>query len=230
MKVLKLEGIRKSYNDLVVLDNINLDIDEGEFVSIMGPSGSGKTTLLNIMGLLDKPDKGKIIIKNKDVTNIYDDNILSYIRGKEIGFVFQHSYLIPVLTALENVLLPSIFIGSPNKDRAKKLLDLVGLKGYYNHYPNQLSGGQQQRVAIARALMNNPSIILADEPTASLDVKTAKTIVNLFKELNDKGHTIVMVTHDPNIAKYSKRIVVLYGGKILSDNASLEEALKLIEQ
>ncbi len=234
MEAIVLRNVWKKYisgnQEFWALKNINLKVKEGEFVCIMGPSGSGKTTLLNLIGALDKPTKGEVIVKGKNVNEL-SERELADLRNKEIGFIFQQHYLIPVLTALENVELPSIIAGKPNKERAKFLLKLVGLEGFENYFPSQLSGGQNQRVAIARALMNNPSIILADEPTASLDVKSAKTVMDLLERIHkEEGKTIVLVTHDPVIAKRAERIVVIKAGQIIAENVSVDEALKLLEE
>jgi len=233
MPIIKLVNVSKKYRsgnqEFYALRDINLAIEEGEFVCIMGPSGSGKTTLLNLIGALDKPTEGKVYIEGIDISTLSDSE-LADLRNKKIGFIFQQHYLIPILTALENVLLPMIFAGKKDVEKAKKLLDLVGMREFYNYYPNQLSGGQNQKVAIARALANDPIIILADEPTASLDIKSAKTVMDILSKLHKQGNTIVLVTHDPSIAKYAERIVVLKAGRILSNDASVEEAIKLLEE
>ncbi|MCD1295436.1 macrolide ABC transporter ATP-binding protein [Methanocella sp. CWC-04] len=221
--IVSLKGVNKSYlmgkHELQVLKNIDLDIMRGEFVSIMGPSGSGKSTLMNLIGLLDRPGSGEIAINGK-VINGLNDVELSLLRGKEIGFIFQSFNLVSRMTALKNVELPMIF---QNIDRAHrieiagKILNDVGLGDRMAHRPSELSGGQRQRVAIARALVNDPAILLADEPTGNLDTKTGEEIMQLFTELNKKGRTIVMVTHDPDVASFSNRIVRLKDGEVIGD-------------
>jgi putative ABC transport system ATP-binding protein len=222
--MIKLKNVTKIYRmgDEIIyaLKDINLKIKEGEFVSIMGPSGSGKSTLLNIIGCLDKPTKGEVYIGNIR-TNDLDDDELTKIRRDKIGFVFQQFNLIPILTALENVELPLIFkyrgamSEEERKRRALECLKMAELdERFASHKPNQLSGGQQQRVAIARALANNPAIILADEPTGALDSKTGEKIMKLLKKLNENGKTIIVVTHDINVAKFGDRIIYLKDGEI----------------
>ncbi|CAB3289691.1 ABC transporter related protein [Methanocaldococcus lauensis] len=207
-------GEAKTY----ALRGIDISINEGEFVAIMGPSGCGKSTLLNILGLLDVPTRGEVYIKGKKTT-LMNENERAIFRRKISGFIFQQFHLIKTLTALENVELPMILDEKDKKyrrKRAKKLLEMVGLAERIYHYPNQLSGGQQQRVAIARALANNPKIIFADEPTGNLDSKSGKIVMDLLKELNEKGITIIMVTHDKDLAKYASRIIKMKDGKIVS--------------
>lgn len=212
-----LLDVKKSYRageiDIEVLRGINLEIKRGDFIAIMGTSGSGKTTLLNIIGCLDRPTSGRYILAGKEVSGLTDEE-LSEIRNRHIGFIFQNFYLLPYATVLENVLLPTMYRSSGTSSDAKEILKLLGLSDRARFKPNQLSGGQQQRVAIARALINNPDLILADEPTGQLDSSTAKEIMNILKELNIRGKTIILVTHDNNIASYAKRIIYMKDGLI----------------
>jgi putative ABC transport system ATP-binding protein len=201
------------------LKGISLDVESGEFVSIMGPSGSGKTTLMNIIGCLDSPTSGQYFLNNKAVDDLSDDE-LAKIRNKEIGFVFQSFHLLARNSALNNVLLPLKYAGTKKEEAyelANKVLKRVGLEDRVNHTPAELSGGQQQRVAIARALVNSPSILFADEPTGNLDTKTGDEVMNLFKELNDNGQTIILITHEDEIAHKSNRIINIKDGLIESD-------------
>ncbi|SJZ65018.1 putative ABC transport system ATP-binding protein [Cetobacterium ceti] len=221
--MIKVENLNKYYingnNKLHALKNINFFIDKGEFVGIMGSSGSGKSTLMNILGCLDHEFQGKYILDNIEINELYDET-LSEIRNKKIGFIFQAFNLLPKLSALENVELPLIYRGIPKEERlllAKEALLKVGLKDRINHKPNELSGGQKQRVAIARALVNNPSIILADEPTGNLDSSSEREIMNLLRELNDQGRTIVIVTHEPEIGRECKRVIKFKDGAIIED-------------
>jgi putative ABC transport system ATP-binding protein len=221
--VIELQDLRKSYylgkQELPVLKGINLTINSNEFVALMGPSGSGKSTLMNIVGCLDTLTSGKYILSGKDVSRL-DDNELAEIRNQEIGFVFQQFNLLPRLSALENVALPLIYAGVPKKERnerAMEMLKKVNLGDRHHHKSNELSGGQIQRVAIARALVNNPSIILADEPTGNLDTKTSAEIMNLLSEIHKLGNTVVLVTHEEDIAAYAKRSVRLRDGLVESD-------------
>jgi putative ABC transport system ATP-binding protein len=220
MKIIQTENIQKIYkmgNQTVnALQSISISIDKGEYVAFMGPSGSGKSTLMNIVGCLDTPTSGTYMLNGKLVSDM-TENELAETRNKEIGFVFQTFNLLPRATALENVALPLIYAGYSKSERnelAMQALENVSLADRYHHRPNELSGGQRQRVAIARALVNNPSILLADEPTGNLDTKTSYDIMNLFQELHDKGHTIIMVTHEDDIAHYSHRIIRLRDGLI----------------
>ncbi len=222
-ELIRLENVWKIYKQdgvkTTALRNVSLSIFEKEFVSILGPSGSGKSTLLHIMGLLDTPEKGRVFFDGIDTSKFSEDK-LAEIRRKRIGFVFQFFYLFPTLTAIENVMLPMIFAGVPRKkreERAFKLLKLVGLEKRATHLPNELSGGERQRVAIARALANNPRIIFADEPTGNLDSKSGKKIMKILHSLNKKGITIVMVTHDPQIAKQTKRKIFIKDGRIVRE-------------
>ncbi|MCC4767680.1 ATP-binding cassette domain-containing protein [Methanosarcina sp. DH1] len=218
--MIQVIDIKKSYIlgdlEVPVLRDINLKVREGEFLAIMGPSGSGKSTLMNLIGFLDRPTEGTIIIKGLDINKLSDKEV-ARLRGLEIGFVFQTFNLIPRLTALENVELPTYAntrSGIDTHERAKELLKLVGLEDRMHHKPGELSGGQSQRVAIARALINDPAILLADEPTGNLDSKTGCEILNIFRKLNEDGRTIVMITHDPEIAGYANRIVLVKDGII----------------
>ena len=199
-----------------ILKDIELDIKEGEYISVLGPSGSGKSTLMNIIGCLDTPTSGRYTLHGREIEELSEME-LADIRSAEIGFIFQNSQLLPRLTAQKNVELPLIYAGaSPRerKRRAREMLEKVGLQDRMEHYPNQLSGGQQQRVAIARALVGNPSILLADEPTGALDQKTGKQVIALFQSLNSEGRTIVMITHDMNIASYAHRVVHIIDGML----------------
>ena len=201
------------------LDDVSFDVKTGEFVAIMGPSGSGKSTLMHMLGALDTPTKGEYILDEENVKNLSDDQ-LAGIRNKKIGFVFQAYNLLPRATALKNVTLPMIYGNLPKENRekkAKELLVLVGLGDRLSNRSNQLSGGQQQRVAIARALAMNPSISLADEPTGNLASVQGEEIMGIFQKLNNQGHTIVMITHEPDIADYAKRVIILRDGKIVDD-------------
>ena len=201
-----------------VLKKITLSIEEGEYLSVLGPSGSGKSTLMNIIGCLDTPTAGQYVLHGREVEDM-DEAELAQLRNREIGFIFQNSQLLPRLTALKNVELPLIYAGVPPRERrrrAKAMLERVGLEDRMDHLPSQLSGGQQQRVAVARALVGNPSLLLADEPTGALDQKTGAQIMTLFQELSDEGRTIIMITHDMNIAAHARRIVRIIDG-VLSD-------------
>ncbi|MDI3518169.1 MAG: putative transport system ATP-binding protein [Caldanaerobacter sp.] len=226
--LIKMRNLTKIYrigqNEVRALDGIDLDIRKGEFVSIVGQSGSGKTTLMNIIGCLDTKTSGEYFLNGIDTSKL-TDNQLADLRCSEIGFVFQNFNLLQRMTALENVELPMIYKGVPAKERrerAEMLLELVGLKDRMKHRPNELSGGQQQRVAIARALANNPRIILADEPTGNLDSKSGNEIMKIITELNERGNTVVVVTHDPNIAAQAKRIVRIKDGRILGNEVKAQ--------
>lgn len=227
--IIHLESIRKSYfigkNELEVLKGIDLDILKNEYVALMGPSGSGKSTLMNILGCLDTPSQGTYILNGKDVSQM-EDNALAEVRNKEIGFVFQQFNLLPRLTALENVALPLVYAGMTKKQRNEKamhVLSLVNLTDRSHHKPNELSGGQSQRVAIARALVNDPAIILADEPTGNLDTKTSYEIMGIFGEIHNNGNTVVLVTHEEDIAGHAHRVVRLRDGVIESDKKKTPE-------
>ena len=207
--------------EIHALRGINLSLEKGEFVAIMGPSGSGKSTLMNILGCLDRPTKGKYFLEGKDISSL-DRNSLAGIRNTKIGFVFQSFNLLSRTTSVENVELPLLYNGTSPKEKiqkAMKALATVGLGGRENHYPNQLSGGQQQRVAIARALVNDPSIILADEPTGNLDTRTSIEVMDIFQSLNEKGITIILITHEKDIAAYAKRNITFRDGRIVRDEA-----------
>ena len=221
--IIHLANLKKNYflskQVIEVLKGVSLDIFRNEYVALMGPSGSGKSTLMNILGCLDTPTSGQYILNGKDVSRT-SDNDLAEVRNKEIGFVFQQFNLLPRLTAAENVALPLVYAGVPKKQRIEKalhVLDKVQLKDRSHHMPNQLSGGQNQRVAIARALVNDPSIILADEPTGNLDSKTSYEIMDIFSQIHASGNTVILVTHEEDIANYAHRIVRLRDGVIESD-------------
>ncbi len=221
--LISIENLRKTYimgdNEVKALQSASLNIYKNEYVALMGPSGSGKSTLMNLLGCLDSPTSGVYSLNGNNVANMVDEE-LAIVRNKEIGFVFQTFNLLPRLSALENVALPLVYAGVPIKarlNRAKDMLAAVGLKERMDHKPNELSGGQRQRVAVARALVNNPSIILADEPTGNLDSKTSYEIMNLFEEIHKLGNTIILVTHEPDIAAHAHRIVKLKDGYIESD-------------
>lgn len=225
-EVIRLNDIRKSYfmgrQELPVLKGINLLISENEYVALMGPSGSGKSTLMNILGCLDTPSHGQYVLNGKDVSNM-DGDQLADVRNVEIGFVFQQFNLLPRLTAWENVALPLIYSGVNKKDReerARAMLTKVGLAERAHHKPNELSGGQSQRVAIARALINNPSLLLADEPTGNLDTKTSVEIMELFGDIHNQGNTVVLVTHEEDIANYTRRIIRIRDGVVETDRAT----------
>lgn len=226
--VIHLENIFKSYylgkNELPVLKGITMDVFKNEYVALMGPSGSGKSTLMNILGCLDSPTKGKYVLNGHDVSRMEDDD-LAAIRNKEIGFVFQQFNLLPRLTAAENVALPLVYAGVNKKlrtERAAEVLRKVKLDDRMHHKPNELSGGQCQRVAIARALINNPSIILADEPTGNLDSKTSYEIMDILGNIHNEGNTVIIVTHEDDISKYCHRIVRLRDGVIETDKRNPE--------
>lgn len=235
-KIIQIKEIVKNYfvgTQIVrALRSIDINIDKNEYVAIMGPSGSGKSTLMNIIGCLDTPTSGKYILNNRDVSKL-QDNQLAEIRNNEIGFIFQTFNLLPRYTTLENVMLPLIYAGlskQQRKKRAIEVLESVGLGDRITHRPNELSGGQKQRVAAARALVNHPSIILADEPTGNLDSKTSIDMMGLFNEIHLRGNTIIIVTHEEDIAKHAERIIRLIDGQVESDKLNKSSKVKAIKK
>ena len=223
-KLIELKGINKTYRngdqELRVLKDINLEVEEGEFVAIMGPSGSGKSTLMNVIGLLDRPTSGEYFLEGQEVGNLSEKK-LARVRNEQIGFVFQQFFLLSKLNAFQNVELPLIYAGvhpAKRKEIAEQYLEKVELGSRMHHLPSELSGGQKQRVAIARALVNRPAIVLADEPTGALDTKTGEQIMDLLTKLNQEGKTIIMVTHEPEIAAFANRRIVIRDGVISSDS------------
>lgn len=225
--IINISNLMKTYKlggeTVHALNNVTLEIEKGEFLAIIGPSGSGKSTLMNMIGCLDRPQSGKYLLDGKDIGKM-NDNQLATIRNQKIGFIFQNFNLLTKLTALENVELPLLYSGVATKERRERALEAlnkVGLMDRSNHLPTQLSGGQQQRVAIARALVGNPAILLADEPTGALDSKTSKEILQVMKELNELGNTIILITHDLAIAKQANRMVSIQDGQLLEDGGVL---------
>ena len=223
-KLIELKGINKTYKngdqELRVLKDIDLEVEEGEFVAIMGPSGSGKSTLMNVIGLLDRPTSGEYFLEGQEVGNLSEKK-LAHVRNEQIGFVFQQFFLLSKLNAFQNVELPLIYAGvhpAKRKEIAEQYLEKVELGSRMHHLPSELSGGQKQRVAIARALVNRPAIVLADEPTGALDTKTGEQIMDLLTKLNQEGKTIIMVTHEPEIAAFANRRIVIRDGVISSDS------------
>ena len=231
--IIRLEDVEKVYGSgntaVHALDGVNLTVHQGEYCSIMGASGSGKSTAMNIIGCLDRPTSGRYYLDNVSVAGLADPQ-LAEIRNRKIGFVFQQFHLLPQVSALENVMLPMVYAGIPNKerrDRATEALEKVGLGNRINNRPNQLSGGQQQRVAIARAIVNEPLLLLADEPTGALDSHTTKEVLDIFGELHDSGITVVMVTHETEVAKLTQRIVWFKDGRVIHDRLTPEEMLSV---
>lgn len=217
MEIIRVEDLKKEYQTAVALRGVNLLIEKGQWVSIVGPSGSGKSTLLNILGGLDHPTDGRVLINGTDINTLTEDE-LSVFRRENIGFVFQQSHLIPYLDATENVMLAQFFHSIPDREEAEEALRRVGLGHRLNHRPSQLSGGEQQRVCIARSLINNPSILLADEPTGNLDRANTKNVLELLKSLHEDEHfTIVLVTHDPYVSEWAERVVQMEDGRVKSD-------------
>jgi len=232
--MININSISKEYimgeNKLLALNNVDVSINEGEFVSIMGSSGSGKSTLMNIIGCLDVPSSGEYFFRDNNISN-YNSNKLAELRNKDIGFIFQNFNLLPRLNALENVTLPLLYSGKSVKERTKlalEALENVGLKDRTHHRPNQLSGGQQQRVSIARAIAGTPKLILADEPTGALDSNTSLEIMKILNDLNSKGITIVLVTHENDIAEYGSRIITMKDGKIIEDKNNVSNWSNLL--
>lgn len=216
MDILQLKDVSKIYGDLKALDRINLSVKKGEWISIMGPSGSGKTTMMNIIGCMDRPSLGEVILDGKDISKLSPKE-LTVIRRDRIGLVFQQFHLIPYLTAVENVMLSQYYHSMPDEKEAMEALDAVGLKERAKHLPNQLSGGEQQRVCIARALINHPAVLLADEPTGNLDEKNEQMVLEIFKKLHEAGSTIIVVTHDQEVGDEAERIITLDHGRILGE-------------
>lgn len=231
LPIITIKNLSKIYKtdvlETIALDNVSFEVKKGEFVAIMGPSGSGKSTLMHILGALDKPTSGEYILDGKNVEKLSDDE-LSEIRNKKIGFIFQSYNLLPRTTTVKNVMLPMTYAGIPLEEReakAIKYLQLVGLGDRLKHTSNQLSGGQQQRVAIARSLSMHPSIILADEPTGNIATAQAEEIMSIFQKINQEGNTIIMITHEPDIALHAKRIIVIRDGKIVSDDSNHQQKI-----
>ena len=235
-EVIRIEDLHKTYilgsQKVNALDGVSLSINKNDYIAIMGPSGSGKSTMMNILGCLDTPTSGRYVLGGTDVSQM-EDSQLAEVRNRQIGFVFQSFNLLPRYSALENVALPLIYCGTPIKERtslADKALDTVGLSDRKDHKPSELSGGQRQRVAIARAIINNPTIILADEPTGNLDTKTSVEIMNIFEKIYRQGNTIIIVTHEEDISKFARRIVRLRDGKIESDTVNPHPTLSQVQE
>ncbi|MFV0502987.1 MAG: ABC transporter ATP-binding protein [Lachnospirales bacterium] len=233
MAIIEINNLRKEYNQgvetIIALNGISMTVKKGEFVSIMGSSGSGKSTMMNVLGCLDNEARGQYILDSVDVTKANDDS-LTDIRNKKIGFIFQNFNLLPKFSALENVELPLRYAGLKGKEvkeKANNALSKVGLLDRANHKPNELSGGQRQRVAVARALVNNPSILLADEPTGNLDSKSTNEIIKIFQDLNNNGATIIMVTHEHEVAVHTKRVVTFKDGSIIEDKIIAQKQIEI---
>ncbi|MBQ6505665.1 MAG: ABC transporter ATP-binding protein [Flexilinea sp.] len=216
MSLLELHGISKIYGDLKALDNINFNIDNGEWVAIMGPSGSGKSTMMNIIGCMDKPTLGQVLLDGKDISKLTKKE-LTEIRRDKIGLIFQQFHLVNYLTAVENVMVAQYYHSIPDEQEALEALERVGLKERAYHLPSQLSGGEQQRVCIARALINHPEIVLADEPTGNLDEANENIVLDIFQQLHKEGTTLIVVTHDPEVGDVAQRVITLEHGKITRD-------------
>lgn len=216
MSLLEIKNISKIYGDLKALDSVSLNVDKGEWVAIMGPSGSGKSTMMNIIGCMDKPTSGEILLDGVDISK-ESQSSLTTIRRDKIGLIFQQFHLISYLTALENVMVAQYYHSMPDEKEAIKALEMVGLKDRAKHYPSQLSGGEQQRVCIARALINSPEIILADEPTGNLDEANENIVLDIFKQLHKEGKTLIVVTHDIEVGEVAQRMIILEHGKIAKD-------------
>ncbi|GEO58262.1 ABC transporter ATP-binding protein [Companilactobacillus bobalius] len=224
--MLKVTNIGKTYGKFTALENINLEVADGEFLAIMGPSGSGKSTLINILGLLDQSYTGEYLLKNKNYKTV-SDNFLSRIRGDQLGFVFQNFKLLTTYNVYENIEVPLIYSKKEQNNKRELIEDViekVGLKGKEKNLPSELSGGQQQRVAIARAIVNHPNLVIADEPTGALDSKTSKEIMDIFTKLNQDGTTIIMVTHDSEVAEYAMRTVYIRDGRLYNDEKSVKKS------
>lgn len=231
MNIIQVSHLSKIYRtaagETIALDDVSFNIQKGEFVAIMGPSGSGKSTLMHLLGCLDTPSSGTYILDGENVEKLTDDE-LADIRNRKIGFIFQAFNLLPRTTVLQNVMLPMRYAGVPieeRKKRAEKYLQLVGLEGRLDHTSNQISGGQQQRVAIARGLTMDPAILLADEPTGNIASAQAEEVMAIFQDINKKGHTVVMITHEPDIAQHAKRVVMIRDGKLISDKMNKNQVL-----
>ena len=219
MSLLELKNVYKIYGELHALDDVSLKVEKGEWVSIMGPSGSGKSTMMNIIGCMDKPTKGEVLLDGKDISKESKKN-LTTIRRDKIGLIFQQFHLVNYLTALENVMLAQYYHSMPDEKEAMEALEHVGRAGRAKHLPSQLSGGEQQRVCVARALINHPEIILADEPTGNLDEANEAIVVDLFHQLHDEGTTLIVVTHDPEVAEVAQRMLVLRNGKLAKEKVN----------
>ena len=229
--LIRLRDLKRHYTlgaeTVCALDGVSLEIQRGDYLAVMGPSGSGKSTLMNLLGLLDQPTSGSLVLGGRELSNIHDDREISRIRGREIGFVFQTFNLLPRSTALENVELPLVYQGLPLQERrarAVTVLERVGLGDRLDHKPAQMSGGQRQRVAVARALVTDPSLLLADEPTGNLDSRTGEEILRLFQDLHQQGNTLIVVTHEDEVAKRAQRVIRLRDGRIEQDSRSRKSA------